>query len=240
MAFGSITHLPRFFNYNDAVEFFNNTKPIRGRTVIPLKMNRQNPDAYYIRKNGDNIECYLYRTPVLTYTPDSLIITCFNSQTTNKFINAISPHEVRAFTQGGKQRIGVRGEGVFVGNKVVIKVNPETYQPIRGQVQANKLEEVVLNRTKASEARKSVKDVVELARVTSKLDGYWTVLRENDEPIEDITLRKLRSQLQTWGVWGMTFEILKQKIYIMEYKNQDCYDYIPAPYGVIPKNYRSV
>lgn len=267
MAFCSTSSLPHFHNFNDAVEFYKNVKGIRGRTHLkPLKSDRRNPDAYWITADVDGdgniraVQCNLYRTPVLVYTPDHLIINAYDSRTTNDFINAISPRWLHAYMEGG-QRFGIRGEGVFLGDlndKLVIPVDAN-YQPKHGEVQAANLEAIVLNRTRASEARKTCKEVVALAVTTSKLDGYWEALRESPETPDDDTMRWLKGVLMVGnyrvsaskcfhygfadiGVGSQEGLIpaLKQWLYKREYVNQGCYDYIPAEYGVIPNQYRSV
>lgn len=260
--FGSITYLPRFHNYQDAVYHYNNTKGIRGRENIrPLKTNRRQPDNYRIEMMGDQVRCYLYRTPVLIYTPTQIIINTYNSRSTCDFINNISPYWLSASMQNGVQRFGIRGEGVFLGDlndKLVIPVDAN-YQPKDGEVQAANLEAIVLNRTRASEARKTCKEVVALAVTTSKLDGYWYALRESTETPDDGTMRWLKGILEVgnyrvsaskcvhYGFAGNgvgsqegLIPALKQWLYKREYVNQGCYDYIPAEYGVIPNEYRSV
>lgn len=62
-------------NYGEAHHAWETTKPIRGRSeeVRPLG-HRRNADQYQIRKNGDVIECVLYKTPVVSYLPDGRLV----------------------------------------------------------------------------------------------------------------------------------------------------------------------
>ena len=243
MAFSNLSNLPRFHTFQDAVEYHHNTKGIRGReNIVPLRLNRKNPDEYRIEAEIDSggnyrsVSCYLYRTPVLVYTPTHLIVNSYASMTTNSFIDAIAPYWLRAYMRNG-QKFSVRGHGEFTAEytgKLRISVDG-VYNPTH--VEADKLINVVLNKTRAAEARKSMKPLVDLARATSKLDGYWEGLRTSKEDVDDPLLAHLRHLLQIWGVWRLTFESLKQKIYIAEYDNQDCYDRAPAEYGVIPNRY---
>jgi len=261
--FGSITYLPRFHNYQDAVYHYNNTKGIRGRENIrPLRTNRRQPDNYRIEMMGDQVRCYLYRTPVLIYTPTQIIINTYNSRSTCDFINNISPYWLSASMQNGVQRIRVRERGWFLGGTsghIIIPVDA-SYMPSGVEsVRAAKLEAIVLNRTRASEARKTCKEVVALAVTTSKLDGYWEALRQSTETPADDTMRWLKGILEVgnyrvsaskcfhYGFAGNgvgsqegLIPALKQWLYKREYVNQGCYDYIPAEYGVIPNEYRSV
>lgn len=243
MSYGQISHLPRIFSFKDAVQLYESTKGVRGRENIrPLKTNRRDPDTYKItavRLEGEivAVQCWLYDTPVLVYKKDELRINGYNSRTTNMFIEGIAPHWLRAYQHNNQQVFNVKYEGEFLAdssNKLVVPVN-ETYQPIKGQVQAAKLNAVVLNRTRAIEARKSVKDVVELARVTSKVDGYWKGLIESNEEINDPVLARLRGILWAHRYYINTLDDLKQRLYKAEYDAQECYDRTPAEYGTIPK-----
>lgn len=244
MSYGNPSYLPRIHNFNEAVSLYESIKGVRGRENIrPLKTNRRDPDTYKITAEVDGggnvraVYCWLYNTPVLIYTPTELRVTAYNSMTTNKFIEGIAPHWLRAYQHNNQQVFNVKYEGEFLAdssNKLVVPVN-ETYQPIKGQVQAAKLNAVVLNRTRAIEARKSVKDVVELARVTSKVDGYWKGLINSNEEINDPVLARLRGILWAHRYYINTLDDLKQRLYKAEYDMQECYDRTPAEYGTIPK-----
>lgn len=247
MSYGHINYLPRIHNFKDAVELYNNTKGIRGRENIrPLKMNRRDPDTYQIeavRLYGEivAVQCWLYNTPVLIYTPDQLRINGYCSMTTNSFIDGIAPHWLRVWKQDGQQVFSIRGEGEFLaaGSDAVVVPVDEKYMPVSGKVEAAELDMVVLNRARAAEARKSVKDVVELARVTSKVDGYWKALMDTPDAdkIDDPTLRQLRGILWAHRYRIQTLDQLKQHLYQAEYDYQQCYDHTPAEYGFIPKNW---
>lgn len=67
------TGIPRLHDYASALERFKNTKPIRGRTDItkpqvPLG-HRNKVDSFWMRhcQLTQDVECYLYRTPVVTF-----------------------------------------------------------------------------------------------------------------------------------------------------------------------------
>lgn len=67
------TGIPRLQNYQHALDRFNNTKPIRGRTDITAPMyplgHRNKVDSFWMRhcQLTQDVECYLYRTPVVTF-----------------------------------------------------------------------------------------------------------------------------------------------------------------------------
>lgn len=274
--FGSVTGLPRLHNFNDAVEFYNNVKGIRGREHLkPLKSSRRDPDSYRVTadKNVDgvitSVSCWLYNTPVLVYTPDSLIVNGYASMTTNSFITNIAPYWLGAFMKNNQQVFYVRDEGQFlsdINGKVSITVNPETYSPTKGGVKAAKLTKVVLNRTRANEARKECKAVVALATLTAKIDGYWDALMKSEDIAPDEETAWLKGILKngnyrvhkyngwrnnTWceydghtgfGQWGKysaseLVKYLKRQLYEAQYRQEECFDYEPSPYGVIPKEW---
>lgn len=70
----------RIHDYAQALEQFNTTKPIRGRTdpskpQVPLG-HRNKIDQYSIRKCPftQDIECVLYQTPVVTFKPNGEVV----------------------------------------------------------------------------------------------------------------------------------------------------------------------
>ena len=267
MSFGRVSDMPRFENYDQALAYFTKTKGIRGRLHLkPLKSNRRDPDHYRIDVNPlGGVECWLYQTPVLIYYPDKLVVNTFDSRTTVGFVDDVAPRWLWSFIQGGTQIIGVCRQmdsgaaGYFIGNRIEVGVDKD-YQPIKGGVSASKLNKVVLNKTRAAQSRKQCKDVIELARVTSKIDGYWAALKENDETPEEQAMQWLKNVLkiggyhrhERWngsvvhtgfGSWGeATPEALlprmKKHLFKAMYKNDGCYDYEPSPYGVVPKEWR--
>ena len=272
--FAQLTDLPRLLDFNDAVEFYTNTNGIRGReNVIPLKRSRRSPDAYRISAVKDvegnicSIECWLYRTPVLTYTPERLIIEGYCSQTTNAFINEIAPFWLGVRMQDSQQVFCVGSEGLFLSDihgRLEIPVDAN-YTPIKGEVKAAQLLEVVLNRTRAAEARKECKSLIALATMTAKIDGYWEALVKSTDIAPDEETAWLKGVLKMGGyriVDRYTFmdgtggnrphhylfgqadlsatpllQRLKSHVYNAQYNEQRCYDKTPAPYGVIPNRY---
>jgi hypothetical protein len=84
--------LPTLVRYENALAHFNKVTPIRGRheDVRPLGLRRR--DEAVIRKRGDDIECVLYGTPVLTYKPDDTIVVAthgYDTVLTASFISEV-------------------------------------------------------------------------------------------------------------------------------------------------------
>jgi len=93
MGYATIRRVPQIRKYEDALKMYNAVKPMRGRAeeVKPLG-ERRDADTYRIRKHGDAVELVLYKTPVITFTPDgevSLFIDGYNSVSTHQFIGHI-------------------------------------------------------------------------------------------------------------------------------------------------------
>lgn len=70
------TGIPRIRDYGEAMCRFNNTRPIRGRTdpsrpQYPLG-HRSKVDSFHMKRCPftQDVEFYLYRTPVITFKPD--------------------------------------------------------------------------------------------------------------------------------------------------------------------------
>lgn len=177
MSFGRVLDMPRFENYNEAKKFFDETKGIRGRLHLkPLKSSRRDPDHYRIDINPlGGIECWLYQTPVLIYYPDHLVVNTFDSRTTVGFVDDVAPRWMYSYQYQGTQIISVGGEGSFIGTRIEVPVDKD-YQPIKGQVRSAQLEKVTLNKKRAAESRKQCAEVIELARVTSKVEDRKSVV----------------------------------------------------------------
>ena len=90
-------------NYNEAHHAWETTTSIRGRSedTRPLG-HRRSVDQYQIRKNGDVMECVLYKTPVVSYLPDGQIVIKddgWKSVTTAYFIEEVLGVSARIFNR---------------------------------------------------------------------------------------------------------------------------------------------
>jgi hypothetical protein len=75
MGYATVKRVPRVFDPRHAKQVHDNALPIRGRSpeVRPLG-SRRDVDTYSVRMNGDDVEFVLYKTPVITYKPDGVIV----------------------------------------------------------------------------------------------------------------------------------------------------------------------
>ena len=111
MGYRTVNHVPSIYTYAQARHIFDKVVPIRNRDIKPLGQ-RRDADTYHIRMNdmGD-VECVLYKTPVVTFHPDETVTLTtdgWDTVSTHQFIWAITGCATR----------GSRGKTVIkVGNK---------------------------------------------------------------------------------------------------------------------------
>lgn len=89
-------------NYAEALAKWEGTKHIRGRATDQRPLGRRDyVDSFRILKQENGaIQCILYNTPVVTFTPeDNIVINTagFNGGSTRKFIDEVSPHGIAAY-----------------------------------------------------------------------------------------------------------------------------------------------
>jgi hypothetical protein len=118
MGYATIKRVPRVDNHRHAKQLHDNNKPIRGRLpeVRPLG-ERRDADAYSIRKNGDAIELVLYKTPVITFTPDDeveLFVGSYSTVSTHQFIRRVL--DIPAGGVRGKTLLTINGVKVVLDN----------------------------------------------------------------------------------------------------------------------------
>ena len=96
MGYRTVNHVPSIRTHAQAKQIFEKSVPIRGRSEVhsrrPLGA-RKDADTYHIRMNGSDVECVLYKTPVVTFhTDDTITIKTdgWNSVSTHQFIWAIT------------------------------------------------------------------------------------------------------------------------------------------------------
>ena len=129
MGYATIVNVPYIDSYEKALAKWHSTKPIRGRTpeIRPLGQ-RRDCDVYSIRKNvwTNVIECVLYTTPVVRFTPEDEVILNFGgwaSSSTCQFVGGVlrnvyagrqRGNVVLSFSNGAKAMLGTNEELVLV------------------------------------------------------------------------------------------------------------------------------
>jgi hypothetical protein len=91
--YGSNAIMPRgrILSYEDAVERYDSTKPIRGRSTDIRPLGRRSNDQFTInRHNDDSIAVRLYHTDIIIYRPDGTIeLEPYSSRLTNDYVRHI-------------------------------------------------------------------------------------------------------------------------------------------------------
>jgi hypothetical protein len=128
MGYQTVKKVPTFIDYFNAHRWWENTKPIRGRSVDlrPLA-ERRYADCYSIRKNPSNdaIECVLYQTPVVTFMPDGVVEVRnggYVTASTHMFIQETVGTGVKVQGQRGKTIVRVGGQALVLGRDEVLRL----------------------------------------------------------------------------------------------------------------------
>ena len=131
--------VPRVMTYTEALKIYNEVKPLRGRSpeVRPLG-ERRDVDTYQIRKNGEAVELVLYKTPVITFTPDGeveLFVSTYSTVSTHQFI-----HRVLGIGASGlrnKTLLNINGNKLVLsdGEKLRLKWESGNWHPLNASTQ---------------------------------------------------------------------------------------------------------
>lgn len=184
MGYATVMNVPRIRDYKEALQKFNDTKPIKGRADDPRPLGeRRYVDTYSIRKNvwTEAVECVLYKTPVVKFTTEGEIIINIDnwpSASTCQFIDRVIP-SVRAnrvkgqvvlhFADNSKAMLPAQGEVALVRNEQgrwMPKVKQTLY-------------DYRVNRKEANNVRKQVSQFRDYINGVVKLKGEERVINED-------------------------------------------------------------
>jgi RNase P/RNase MRP subunit p29 len=141
MGYQTVKQVPTLIDYFNAHRWWENTKPIRGRSVDlrPLA-ERRYADCYSIRKHPANqaIECVLYKTPVVSFMPDGEIHVNnggWATPSTHMFIEEVLGTGVRVCGQRGKTVVKINGSVISLGANEVMRIrkNGSKYEVLNEQ-----------------------------------------------------------------------------------------------------------
>lgn len=127
MGYQTVKKVPIFREYAQAHTWWENTKPVRGRSVDlrPLA-ERRYADCYSIRKNADeSIECVLYKTPVVTFRKDGEIEVRnggYVTASTHMFIQEVLGTGISARGQRGRSIVSINGAVFSMGDAEVLRL----------------------------------------------------------------------------------------------------------------------
>ena len=173
MGYATITRVPYLRDYEQALKLYEGVKPLRGRNpeVRPMG-NRRDADTYSIRKNGDDVECVLYKTPVVTFKPDGVVVIYnngYDTASTNQFINQVV--DIPAQHVRGVCVLTIGGKKYPLGDKhtLTLKANGDAKSGRFDVLDAEVLKGYVLNRTKANIVRERYKPFLTYAKTMLKI-----------------------------------------------------------------------
>ena len=139
MGYATVMRVPRVMTYTEALKIYNEVKPLRGRSpeVRPLG-ERRDADTYQIRKSGEAVELVLYKTPVITFTPDGevvLYVSTYSTVSTHQFI-----HRVLGIGASGvrnKTLLNINGNRLVLsdGEKLRLKWESGNWHPLNASTQ---------------------------------------------------------------------------------------------------------
>jgi hypothetical protein len=179
-------------------EKWENIKPIRGRSVDvrPIDNRRRYRDWETIEKrqvNGQEVyACHLYQTDVVSYYPDGSIglrIDSWATPTTADFMSCHSPFYI--CKKYNKIWVYPNGHTVNEAYPIPESLTEElrlvmgadgSYKPDK----PIKIEKVVIDRTKAKDAREKIKPFIDWAKSFNKLTDGW-VMQDTREQFAEYT-----------------------------------------------------
>ena len=138
-------------NYEEAKKKFESTKPIRGKGANGGKIalgHRHRAAEFYMEMRDGIVECYCYRTPVVSFYPDGnikIVSGGWSSSTTANFISEALPVNCRVSNSelvvnfnGGEYKIG---QGLLIGwvdgRLTALNVEPECVYRVKRKVANN-------------------------------------------------------------------------------------------------------
>jgi len=198
----SITQMMRGYDYYK--HKYQNIKPIRGRAVECKPLGKRSRDWETIEKDANEVySAKLYRTECVRYHPNGdiqLVCGSWGTPITADFIHTHSPFycykkynkiwiHVRN-NKGGEDRlypIPETDEGLTL--RYVGEGEDFTYEPTVAVV----VEQVVVDRAKAKDARKPMKPFLDWSRMMNKLSDGW-VMNETREQFGTFNLNGWRGE----------------------------------------------
>jgi hypothetical protein len=204
-------------SFEDAQKKYESTKPIRGRgdeTIRPLS-DRSAVDTYSIRKKTDgannvSYECWMYKTPVITYNENGTIVFdmgSWPSASTRTFIS-----EVAGFPCGIKDGVSyVHVPGI--GNVVMPDRGPTAIRFIAGKwelVISMPVFEVQMQRKAANAVRARYKEFIDYVDNVLKLrveHNKWGTVE-----IITFTAQEFEDQLKGTLAWGKDWPYLTEPL----------------------------
>lgn len=131
--FGSYTHIPALWTYEQALQHHESIKPIRGkdwlRPIINTPSGRRRKHLQIIKQSDGSIACRMYDTNVLTYYPDGEIhftngghATMSTHQFATELLSRWGGYRCYFGSHKGQTTATARSKTVVVGDGEVLKL----------------------------------------------------------------------------------------------------------------------
>jgi hypothetical protein len=163
--------LPYLNSYARAVAHHDSVKPIRNRhpEVRPLGLRRR--DEATIVKHTDRVECWLYNTAVITFTPDDVVTLRTDGHDTALTASLIGEVLYRSGVHARQWDtniiVGVGGKEYRLFDGLQIKLDIETHSPVVLNGQQDTYH--VVSRTRLNEVREKYKPFIEYVTMMNKV-----------------------------------------------------------------------
>lgn len=174
--------ISRIFDYAQAVKWFDDTPPIRGkgRNAGVKPLGHRNRVHFQIHKrDGDAIACRLYDTDVVTYYPNGDIVVKplgYTTMTTANFISDVLG--IHAYIHDKSLQIGVQGLPYRIKQQLTLRRNEQGSLTV---VEAEKFHTLNINRKVKKEALASIAPFEAYVRQQMKIRDRGTF--ENTEKL---------------------------------------------------------
>ena len=178
MGYQTVKKVPTLIDYHNALRWWEQTKPIRGRDVDlrPLA-ERRYADCYSIRKHPGNnaVECVLYKTPVVSFMPDGEVHVRnggWPTASTHMFIEEVLGGGIRVHGQRGKTILKLSDSVFSLGRDETLRLrkNGYKYEVINAQTHYA----YRINRKGANNVRRRYKDFYDYFKGFIKLRAEET------------------------------------------------------------------
>ena len=175
--------------YENYKNLYDSVKPIRGRVEDVRPLGQRRRDWETIEKRGDNYACHLYQTDVVTYYPDNsigLVAGIWATPLTAEFMHTHSPFYaykkykklwIRVHTPDGDKHYPIPEKGELLMRRTGEIDGISTYEPSEPIV----IQQRVVDRAKAKEAREKIKPFLEWAKMFMKLSDGWIMSETREQ-----------------------------------------------------------
>lgn len=181
--FASFEDCKRINSYLAADTYYQQTKPIRGKTHLnyrPLRSNRRDHQykALWQREDAHGNKYYaakLYNTDLIEYHPDHIILntsTSWTSASTKEFFNAILPNWITVQLHKDQFWVSVYGSPYFIP-KTNLRISvdgSDGYLPLNQELTAKQVHMRRVNRKQANALYKPMAEFFEWVNAMEKLE----------------------------------------------------------------------